>query len=209
MGIVVSADGSSRQPAPQGTHMAYCFGIYDLGTQTGSFNGKPKISKKLWLHFELMTEKDAEGKPVVVGSFFPANLNGDNNSLRKMLEQWRGRQFTPEELKGFDLRNIVGKPCMVTIIHETKDTKTRDKLAGITQLPKGITAPTAMVHPKTILDLDAFDKTVYDSLPKFLQDFIYKSPEGLKAVVPGGQQSNGNSIDKAMTGDDANSDIPF
>ena len=32
-------------------------------------------------------------------------------------QAWRGRAFTPGELMGFDLANVVGVPCMVSIVH--------------------------------------------------------------------------------------------
>ena len=48
----------------------------------------------------------------------------DTASLRKDLDSWRGRRFTDEELKGFDLRNIVGVPCQLSITNEERNGKT-------------------------------------------------------------------------------------
>ncbi|MHA1379626.1 MAG: hypothetical protein ACTSRG_14730 [Candidatus Helarchaeota archaeon] len=38
-------------------------------------------------------------------------------TMRKFLESWRGKKFTKEELEGFDLQKILGKPCQLQIIH--------------------------------------------------------------------------------------------
>jgi hypothetical protein len=40
---------------------------------------------------------------------------------------WRGREFTPEELKGFHLKNILGAWCMISVVHNENDGKTLRK----------------------------------------------------------------------------------
>ena len=39
---------------------------------------------------------------------------------------------------GFDLVNILGKPCMVTVAHNEKG---KAKVIGVSGLPKGVTCP--------------------------------------------------------------------
>ncbi|WP_431522800.1 phage replication initiation protein, NGO0469 family [Neisseria gonorrhoeae] len=47
------------------------------------------------------------------------------SQLATDLKSWRGRDFTPEERDNFDLRNILGKPCLLSIAHqESSDGKT-------------------------------------------------------------------------------------
>ncbi len=206
MSLVVDA-GSNRTPAPEGTFCAYCFGLYDLGTQSDEYQGKKLIAKKLWLHFELIGEKDVEGKPIHVGSFYTASI-GEKANLRKVLESWRGKQFTADELKGFSMEKVVGAPCMITIIHKAKQAGgVRDQIAAISACPKGYQPPLQLQHPKTILSLDPdkFDKNVYEALPNFLKDKIFKSPEGLKVVAPG--QPNGTAANTNSQTEDTS--IPF
>ena len=207
MGLTATDSGTARTPAPQGTHMGYCFGLIDLGTQTSTFEGKTKSAPKVWLWFELTEEKDPDGKPTTVGTFASVSLN-EKATLRKWLEAWRSKPFTAEELKGFKLTNVVGKPCMITIIHKQKPNGgISDVVSSISAMPKGVKPSTAMVHPQAILDLDQFDKALYESLPNFLKDMIFKSPEGLKVCAPG-QPSGTNAA--GATGEQFSDDnIPF
>lgn len=217
MGLIAS-DKGGREPAPAGTHLAVCFGLIDLGTQTEAFQGKTKVAPKIWIWWELTEEKTPDGKPVTVGSFFTASL-GEKANLRAMLQAWRGRPFTPEELKGFQLRDIVGKPCMLTIIHEPKKSGgIIDKVKSVSGMPKGMARPAIQQQP-VVLDLNKFDQTTYDTLPNFLKDMIGKSPEGQKLGVGGKQypatpaddwDENGKPIRNGVTTYDSGAeDIPF
>ena len=210
MGLTASDTGSSRKPAPIGTHLAYCYQVIDLGTQTSTFDGEKKTAHKVWLGFELTEEKGDDGKPVTVGTFSSVSLH-EKATLRKWLEAWRTRAFTADELKGFKLTNILGKSCMVTVTHKQKaNGGISDVVASVTAPPKGVQPSGPMNNTPTTLDLDAdkFNKAVYEALPKFLQDVIYRSPEGLKVVAPGqpsGQNTTGTTTGEAYSDEG----IPF
>ena len=196
MGLTVD-EGSKRTPAPAGTHIAVCFGLFDLGTQEDTYQGRRLVHHKVWIWWELCNEKNAEGLPVTIGSFYTASL-GEKSNLRKSLESWRGRPFTQEELRGFHLNAILGKPCMLTVMHKPKQSGgVRDLVQSITGLPKGMTAPKP-VRPVLSLSLDAdeFSRELFEGLPQFLKDMIFKSKEGRAVLGPlptdhpsdGGQQ---------------------
>lgn len=177
MGLVAN-EKASRTPAPAGTHLANCFGLIDLGTQTSNFNNEVKAAHKVWIWWELCHEKQDDGRPVTVGSFYSVSLH-EKATLRAVLQAWRGKPFTPEELKAFQLRNVVGAPCMLTIVHEPKKAGggVSDKVKAVSGLPKGMTRE-PVVTPTVVLDLDQFDRATFDGLPNFLKDTIGKSPEG-------------------------------
>jgi hypothetical protein len=42
-------------------------------------------------------------------------------NLRPMLEAWRGRKFTPQELEGFDLERLLGVSCQLQLVHVLTD----------------------------------------------------------------------------------------
>jgi hypothetical protein len=206
MGLMAKNGGSSRTPAPAGTHVATCFGLVDLGTQVGSYQGKETRRHQCWVWWELADEVTEDGKPVTVGGFYTVSLN-EKAGLRKVLEAWRGRPFTADELNGFHLTNIVGKPCMLTIIHEEKQGGgVRDKIAGVTAVPKSVKpAPAKSKTVMLSLDDGEFDRAVYDGLPNFLKDMILKSDEGQMAVngvrparhQPGQHATAGTAVDEA------------
>jgi hypothetical protein len=86
-------------------------------------------------------ELDRDGEkislPRMVSKTYTLSL-GERANLRKDLESWRGRIFTPEELKGFDIQNLIGANCMIQVIHKTKDGKTFANISAILPLYKGM-----------------------------------------------------------------------
>lgn len=208
MGLMAKSSGTARTPAPAGTHVAVCFGLVDLGTQESNYEGKQTRRHQCWLWWELADEVTDEGKPVTVGGFYTISLH-EKATLRKTLESWRGRSFTAEELNGFHLVNVVGKPCMLSIIHEPKkDGGVREKITSVSAVPKSVKPAPAKGKTVTLsLDEGEFERAVYDALPNFLKDMILKSDEGQRAVngvMPRGTQSRADMPDE-VTADD----IPF
>lgn len=172
-----SGGGDYEQP-PVGTHVARCVKMIDIGTQKGEYQGKPTSKRQViigWeLPTELMTEGEYAGKPFAVSKFYTQSL-GEKANLRKDLANWRGRDFTPEELAGFDAKGILGKGCMVSL---TENDKQRVRVTGIMALPKGLPLP-PQANPTVYLSLERgeFDKAVFDSLSDKMRAMIVESPE--------------------------------
>lgn len=197
-----SGGGSFEQP-PIGTHVARCVKMIDIGTQKGEYQGKATFKRQIivgWeLPNELMTEGEYAGKPFTVSKFYTASLSEKAN-LRKDLANWRGRDFTEQELAGFDAKNIVGKPCMVSI---TLNEKGNARVTGVMALPKGTSVP-EQINPTLYLSLDRgeFNQAVFDSLSEKMQNMIAVSPEFQELKKPAG------SFDD-MQDSNLDSDIPF
>lgn len=114
MSIMVKGNGEFENP-PEGMHAAVCVNVFDLGDQPG-FQGK--IAHKVVVMFELDVRKakgEFAGKRFLISKFYTASLN-EKATLRKDLEAWRGRAFTTDELKGFDLENVKGHGCNLNLI---------------------------------------------------------------------------------------------
>ncbi|MGS0922592.1 phage replication initiation protein, NGO0469 family [Neisseria gonorrhoeae] len=99
------------------------------------------------------------------------------------LKSWRGRDFTPEERDNFDLRNILGKPCLLSIAHqESSDGKTTyANISAISNKMKSYTPK----HPDNAVfafDLSDPDWANYGLLNEKLREQIAKSPEYAEAV---------------------------
>ena len=178
MSLTLAETGSNDYaPCPAGTFTARCTSLIDLGTQVSVFDGEEKRAKKVMLSFEI-ADSDArrnDGSPFIVSKRFTASLHA-KAGLRKFLESWRGRPFTPEELRGFDLKNVLALDCLVGVVHETKGDKTYANLGSVMKLPKNMPAGTSEIAPVSF-DLSAPDWPVFAGLGNRLQDQIAESPE--------------------------------
>ena len=214
--MIITGSNSDRkqfQIAPAGTHLARLYRIIDLGTQMREFEGKVNMSRKAKFFFELHGE-DAEGKPLLTADGKPliqsreytVSLNEKAN-LRRDLEAWRGKAFTEEELKGFDLKNILGHFCMVNISHRQKGDMTYADLKGVSAVPsiykkQGLPEP---VNTTMIFNLDKFDETMFDSLSENIKETIKKSPEYRNI----GEQSKAYQEASSGSVADMDDDLPF
>jgi len=184
MALTVSEGAGTYTPPEQGTYAARLFGLIDLGTQTSTWEGEEKTAHKILLQFEITDAENRrdDGTAHTLSRRFTASLH-PKAALRKLLEAWRGRPFTPEELKAFDLKTLLGVPCLVGIIHESKGDKTYANLSSIMRLPKGF-APGIDTEPLIHFDLSEPDWTVFAQLPSRLQDQIAASPEFARLSPP-------------------------
>ncbi len=163
--------GGSFELTPAGNHIGVCYMVCDLGDQESTYQGESKILRKVRVSWELPGEHMADGRPFSVSKIYTLSLSEKAN-LRKDLESWRGRAFTDEELEGFDLFNVLGKACMINIIHEASNNKTYANVASVASLPKGVTAPQATNAQVAFSLEDANAREVYAALPEWLQGKI-------------------------------------
>lgn len=176
--IVSESSGKARELVPAGNHMGRCVWLIDVGSHISKQWGK--TSRKVLIGFELpkvrrvFNEEKGE-EPALLSSQYTASLS-DKAMLRADLESWRGRKFTADELKGFDLKNILGKAGLVNVVHTEHEGKHYDNIKTITPLMEGMTCPpreTETIH----FELDAPNWDVYRKLPEWVQKKIESSPE--------------------------------
>lgn len=195
--------GDFEQP-PIGTHIARCVKIIDIGTQKSEYQGQANIRRQTiiaWeLPNELISEGEYAGKPFTVSRFYTASLSEKAN-LRADLESWRGRAFTKEELRGFAAKNILGKPCLISLIANEKG---KSKISGVMALTKGTTVPD-QTHPSVFFSLDEFDPAAFEALSDGYKKLIKVSPEYQHIMDP--QRVKPKQGGGAF--DDLDDDIPF
>ena len=141
MAIIAKATGGSFVPAPAGAHAAVCVDVVDLGMLEVSFGGKTSHKHKIRIVWQI-SEVMSDNRPFIVQKRYTLSLH-QKASLRKDLESWRGKQFSPEELEGFDVEKLLGIPCLLNVIQESKDGDTYSNVTSIMRLPKGMEAPKA------------------------------------------------------------------
>lgn len=202
-------------PVPQGMHLARCYRIVDLGTQDSTYLGTVKKLPKVMLQFEVHGEDDA-GKAIVTAKNEPMSISknftlslAEKATLRKDLQTWRGREFTEDELRGFELKNVLGAWAMVSVIKAMGNNgKEYTNIAAIMSVPPAIKKagmPNGHNELK-LFSIDEPDMALFNSFSNGLKEKIEKSPEW---------QARGNSSAPAPAKapasgfDDMDDDIPF
>src|SRR5512139_1770544 len=114
MPLMIREDGGQHfEPAPPGLHAGVCVDVVDLGMVDGKFGPKRKL-KLVW---QLKLKNKVGERFQARASYTQSLMEGSN--LRRDLESWRGRAFTPAELKAFDVEVLIGVNCQLNLKHNT------------------------------------------------------------------------------------------
>jgi hypothetical protein len=135
-----------------------------------------------WEFPEETIEINGEAVPRTITQRYTASLN-EKSVLRRDLSAWRGRDFTPAELAEFNLRNIVGAPCMIQIIHREYNGKKYANVASIMTLPKGVAKPVLSGEP-VVYDIDENDPADVEKLPEWIKTTIKSSESYYARIMP-------------------------
>lgn len=197
--------GKDFKKVPPGAHFAICNMVVDCGLQEG-FGGKPQ--HKVYLRWEVPDERvsyEKDGRqvegPCALGSMYTLSLS-EKATLRKTLENWRGKAFTAEELKGFDITQVLGKCCQIMVTH-SEDGKYANVtgVMGISRDQKPRSVDAKPENKPIAFSLDEYDERTFQTLPNWLKEKIEQ-----RLVAPTDPPpSSGNT----GRDDDLDDDIPF
>lgn len=168
-------------PVPAGTYVARCYSMIQLGTHEEEYMGQKKELNKVRITWELPTElkvfkEGEEEKPYSISKEFTLSMYEKAN-LRKFLEGWRGKGFTDDEAEAFDITVLLGKVCMVSIIHKTsKNGKVYADISSVTTIPKGLNVP-PQINDSFEFSFEDFDEVKLEKLPDWLKEKITTSQE--------------------------------
>jgi hypothetical protein len=219
MALVAKEGEGSFTPVPPGMHLARCYRVVDLGTQKSEYLGTIKHLPKVMLQFEVHGE-DENGKAIVTSKNEPMTISknftlslAEKATLRKDLQTWRGREFTAEELRGFELKNVLGAWAMISVIKSAGNNgKEYTNIAAIMSVPPTIKkAGLPEGHNKLgLFSIDEADMEMFDTFSDGLKAKIQGSPEWQART---GQQyakdQNASANSKGSGFDDMDDDIPF
>lgn len=180
MALTLTETGESFELTPPGTFPARCYRVIDLGTQKVTWQGQESTSKKLLLQWELLDSdtRMGDGRPYSISKRYTASLH-EKSALRKDLESWRGRPFTPEELRGFDVGKLLGQPCLLSVIHAEKGGRTYANISALMRVPKGMPIPEGE-NEALAFDFERPDWNAYERLGPRLQEILSATPEWQK-----------------------------
>lgn len=211
MSLTTSAKGgASIAPLEPGTYPAICYGLIDIGVQYNETykNSSPKVIIMWEIPGETITI-EGEKKPRVMSQIYTSSLN-ERAALRRDLALWRGRDFTEAELASFDLKTIVGVPCLLTVVQREYNGRTYANIGGVTKMAKGMEKPKGTLE-KVIFDLDTDPLGKIDELPEWIQERIKKSEtykDRVAGIGSGGEDvpDTDGFFDEI---DDADGELPF
>jgi hypothetical protein len=217
MSLIAKENGNGDfTPLSAGMHAAVCYGIIDLGTQSGGQFGPKRKCAFLWeVPGERITlERDGKKADLPRGTSAIYTLSlSTKGLLRPMLESWRGRPFTAEELKGFDLKTVLGANCFLNIVHApgsgTNAGKTYANVKSVNPLAKGMPKLKAE-NPLTFFSIDECEGmiTVPATVPDWIKGKILLCDEVVKQAQHSGN-AEPTDAEAANQTPGADEDIPF
>jgi hypothetical protein len=196
--------GKEFKKLPPGAHFAICNMMVDCGMQEG-YQGKPQ--RKVYIRWEVPDERVEYEKdgvkhegPCSIGKFYTLSLS-EKATLRKDLENWRGKTFSDAEAKGFNIVAVLGKSCQLMVTHSESGGKTYANVTGIMGISKDQQARAKTAQPENELlafSVEDPDQEAYDKLPNWLRE-----------KIDGRIVDNKESGVAASKDEDFDDDIPF
>jgi hypothetical protein len=214
MPIKAEAGKSNTPPVSVGSHQAVCYGVVAVGTQPSELYAARKKVVILW---ELPHERGDFGEktnvPRVISKRYTLSLSSDKATLRKDLENWRGKPFTDAELSTIEIDKLIGANCLLSVQHEHKGPKTYANVTAVMPLTKGM-AKAAQETPRLYFNLDEALETALvqggevsfpENMPEWLKNLCAQSEEWT-AHVGGGAKP---AAQPAPAAPSANDEVPF
>jgi len=221
MALTLSETQKTERRLPEaGASVGILFSIVDLGTQKTNWDNQEKWTPKVRMTFELPDQTDEFeveengkrtkiSKPMIVSIEQTSSL-GEKASLRKLLEQWRGQTFTQKELESFSMKNVLGKPAMLTLIHKTSQQgRQYCAIAGASKLPKGLKPPTSTANDLVYYEIEQREGGQFKDMPEWLQEKIMASREFSKPSSKAEKTSTNAEPVKIGEEDGDGNNVPF
>ena len=207
MALMATDSGGKKgfDPCPQGSHIARLVTIVDLGLQNTPWGTREEV----YLGFEVpgvrvaWTDREGTEKQgtALIGATWTLSLYEEAN-LGKNLRSWSGREFTEEEKRnGFDLFQLLGKPCMLSVVHNksSKTGKVYANISAIIGVPAGTEIPPQENDSLGYSEQDDEYAGNLDKLPPWLAE---KARNGSRQMLP---EDQSDKADPEAFDDD----IPF
>jgi hypothetical protein len=178
--MLVAETSGSYELAPVGVYSAVCVRLINMGMQETSYGLKHQVH----LAFEI-DEKMEDGRPFLMMQNYTMSLN-EKARLRLDLQAWRGRTFSPEELKGFDLKSVLGKPLQVSVVHSADGQYAN--IGSMMPLGRGmqsLTASGGLIYINSLPE----DNSGFELLSEKMKDRVQKGLSILKAQSAPAPQS--------------------
>lgn len=209
----INFGGGFRQPNLEpGPYPGRLVKVIDLGLQPQSYQGEEKPpARKINVTYELldefMVDEDdnvQEDKPRWISETMPLhNLQADRaKSTQRYLA------LDPQQKYGGDWAQLLGTPCVVTVVNNPGSGKNADRVfdnvgtLSPMRVKDADKAP-ALINDPVFFDCEEPDMEVFNKLPDFIKSQITSNLEFQGSIL---QTTLGQTADEADTGTDATPD---
>ena len=223
-------DKGNFEATPSGMHLARCYRIIDLGTQKSEYMGQVKYLHKIMLGWEIHGTNDdgtplkmRDGRPFAIFKNYTLSWS-EKATLRGDLQSWRGKPFTQEEMRRFDLKTVLNAWCLLNVIERAgQDGKMYVNVSGVTPVPVAMKQKKVIengeekiisILPKPINKNELFNLTdpdmeMFDTFSDNLKKKIQSSPEWEKLSKKTKTVDDIAPKAPAKSFDEDDGDIPF
>lgn len=200
---VSETGGSSYKGLDGGIYYGRCDMIADLGLQETKFGEKHKVYIRFVFPDQVVEKDDGTRYQMSIGSTFTASLSKRAN-LRKALEAWRGKPFTEEELKGFDLTKLLNAPATVVVEEYVHEGETKSKIGNILRCKQEVGK---IDHEPMSYSVDSTEAEL-ENAPQWIREKIGEQ-KAAEANLEKQHEAAGKADDEAAWEDEKDDDIPF
>lgn len=182
-GIFAESNEKDFEQIEPGSYIARAVKMIDIGTQRyKDFSTDDIVLKhEVIIYWEILEDEDNEkvrmqdGKPFLVQRKYKLSMHPKAN-LRKDLDAWRGKPFTEDEAKRFNITKLLNTYCRINLV-QSEDGKyiNVNSVAFSKRKPEGVTEPVWW----NATDPDC-DMQVYEKFPEWLRKKIADCEEWLK-----------------------------
>lgn len=210
-------NGGDFTPVPAGVHHAVCYQVLDIGTQPafGNFPARRKVMIVWELPHEKIMVKAKDGSaiemPRAISKDYTLSTDKKAN-LRKDLESWRGRPFTAEEATAFEVGNLIGANCQLSVVHKPSadGSKIYANVNALMPLAKGMVKLNPE-NPTLVFDLPPEGPITFPAgIPEWIQNKIKNCEEYVDRVNPHRREKTEAEMANLVPGGTgADEDVPF
>lgn len=140
MSIIISEPDIVDFPThPEGQFAGVCIDIIEHWQVETRYGTKDRIQLRFFTgeRGAMSGAEKSEIIDVYADAFFTRSFHPESN-LRKFLEAWRGKKFTEEERKSFDLERLLHANALLQISHNEQPEKTYANIVAVMPLPKAM-----------------------------------------------------------------------
>lgn len=194
---IAKDSGANFAPHSEGQHVMFCVDVVNLGINVEQYqNQEPREVAKVALVFASgETQPDKPDDLTLVTTEMTLSA-GETSNLRKFLQNWRGKDYTPEQAAaGLPIAKLHGQGALISVQHVlTKRGKQFAKIASIAPLPKAMALP----------DVESAKLLADYTRPEFLTKRKVQYAENLKR-----HRTDGDGPESPADQSDNDDDLPF